>query len=453
MDDITEAKRVFRRAAAEILPSSLRSSAVERPDGALSWPLERAHHVVTHLHAAKAAIVEGTLWLCDADGRGPYLVPDADIRLRSHGWKCLRDPHEEWSQYVSRAKEIAMARVQEAIALQPLAAAPYVPRLWFSWATEEEQALFAVPEPVALLARQHAEHGQHPWGLISIAVGTGSRVHPIQPGSFFGLRATSLAGVPKSARFLHLDGAASDIRCLPEYDQLETLILDDPTDQAIHVIGELKSLRSLSLNRVAPMSLGRLAGLHHLEHLALSARSLPALVPLAALPRLHTLVLGLGTGTVDLQSLAPFTRLRGLALGGEGVWTKVKVPTIAPLANLTSLRSLTLLVRIGDQSLRPLVRLSKLTHLQVPAWFKLAEFALLAARFPSLSGLDLTSIWFAPPVKGGHSETACRTCGEYQPGLALGKPCRAWCPRCDEAKIARREVEWRRMVDEARGQL
>src|SRR5262249_28773183 len=126
-----------------------------------------------------------------------------------------------------------------------------------------------------------------------------------------------------------------------------------------------------------------------------------------------------------------------------GIWSTLKIPSLAPLLRLPNLRYLMLSnVRPADRTLRPLARLRHLRRLELPNFFEVEEFARLAADLPEASGHGL-SPFFTEARTDSHGEPAfpCKQCGSSKV-MMTGKPAVLLCSGCDSAKIAKRVRRW-----------
>ncbi len=443
-----------------IFPAALRSRAYAALNGMLAWRPEDAQEAIRILEAASAAVVEGKLWGDDGRGRGPDVVPVVDGKSLSHFWKCSRGEGESWAAYVRRAATTARANLAPAAKVGRALGPAYVPYIRMDWLTEEEPSLFDLPAVVRRVIDEGAPNGEPPWGYINFAgVNLGVRVRvagATAPGSFFSAQAAaSLAGVPRSARFLHVDGKTPDLDALPGFEGLETLQIGPVGERELAIIGRLSSLRTLSLNAIRATNVDSLAALTRLEHLACAdSRGLTGFGGLRDLPRLRTLVLGDLRQFTDLREVSPLTRLHGFCFGGS-MWKNARVETLQPLAGLAELRLLDLRrVRVGDGALRPLTALRRLQYLALSNWFSIDQFAEIAAVFPDVGGGGFRSIWWTPPEPTDQYDfRACKRCKRFTIGMTIGKPAKRLCPECDHAKITSHTARWEALVDDARERL
>jgi hypothetical protein len=276
-----------------------------------------------------------------------------------------------------------------------------------------------------------------------------------QAGSFFGSAANRLDSVPAKARLLVVSGRAPDFPNLPDFRELEIVVVyDRVTEREIRVLAQLRSVRMLSLYNLQATNADPLAALRGLEHLHLNtAPKLTRLQFLKELPALRTLWLEHLRGLHELSHVGALTQLRGLDLAGS-MWTAMRLRNLEPLSALIHLQQLRLVnVRVADGSLLPLRGLARLRRLWVPNWFAVAEFAALAASLPTTEG-DFHSPWFyePKPVETPSYDT-CKRCGRYSLGMTLGKPAKQLCPHCDAIKVAKVVMKWGTLVAQAKTNL
>jgi hypothetical protein len=185
-----------------------------------------------------------------------------------------------------------------------------------------------------------------------------------------------------------------------------------------------------------------LGDLTSLEHLLVRwANHLSDLSWLDRLPHLRTLYLE-DMNRLDLDTLPELRTLEALHVGG-GMWSTLKVSSLAPLTRLPALRHLTLSnVKPLDGSLVPLHALTELRQLSLPNFFAVEECARLAAALPHTRGRILGPIYTEPSTRAkGSPAFACARCGGPRVMLT-GRPALLLCPSCDAARIAKRVARW-----------
>jgi hypothetical protein len=90
--------------------------------------------------------------------------------------------------------------------------------------------------------------------------------------------------------------------------------------------------------------------------------------------------------TPKIRDLAPLARLRGLSSieFSGGIWNRNTASSLEPLAQLTSLRDLTLLnLRVESGGLRPLARCRSLETLELSNQFATEDYAYLSVHLPN----------------------------------------------------------------------
>ncbi len=195
--------------------------------------------------------------------------------------------------------------------------------------------------------------------------------------------------------WLGLGGEATKTtaRLLPGQTQLEYLVLDgQATPTAVtDAVARLTRLKRLDIANVRADNLEFLAGLKDLEYLCIAG--LPNardITPIFGCKKLVSL--GLGSKIPDLEAFRsdPLPNLEYLGIGGNSESQPARFPTVQPLAELKSLRYLSLVnIRVADKSLSVLAAAPSLRVLEVyrrKAWPK-GEIEVLEG-----SGIRVTSI-------------------------------------------------------------
>jgi hypothetical protein len=130
-----------------------------------------------------------------------------------------------------------------------------------------------------------------------------------------------------------------------------------------------------------------LAALEHcpqLRHLHIgSSTQVTDLRPLAHVARLEVLELEAFTRVTDLGPLARLPRLEQLGYFGS-IWTTVRIASLAPLAQLRTLRHLDIAnLRAADVvSFRELAKLTSLEHLSRAGWWREEDVEYVRQRLP-----------------------------------------------------------------------
>jgi hypothetical protein len=422
----------------------------------LAWAPQDAKGAIRVLETAGAAIMGGTLWADDGQGKGVNVTPVIDGEIKSHIWECPTEDGEIWTAYVRRSASVARDNIPQFLRVASEFGSGFTAYMRLEWVTEEQPALFDLPEAVRRICDEVSGHGGTPWGYITwagLTLGTPvRRACPTAPGSFYASNAaTSCTEVPRNAAFLCVGQKASDLERLADFEGLETLRMHGVGKTELTIIGRLPSVRRLSLTGVTTKSLDPLAGLHRLEHFECrNSATLTSLEALSGLKRLRTVGLEHLRKLAYLEEASRLTRLTGLMVGGS-TWTHARVPSLVPLTGLQNLRRLHLSgVRVADGSLHPLTALRNLRALTVSNWFRTEEFAKVAVAFPNIEE-GFQSVWWVPPRAANPFDyDACKRCKAFAPGMTIGKPARHLCPRCDEAKIAKLTMRWEALVQAAK---
>jgi hypothetical protein len=189
--------------------------------------------------------------------------------------------------------------------------------------------------------------------------------------------------------------------------------------------------------RVPLHGVDRLTGLE-----VLSVESATRMASLADVPAILPLQ-GLSvTNAPKVTSLVPLSerrQLRALNVSG-GIWSRMTVDSLGPLAGLSELKYLDLLnLKVLDGSLEPLGSLIGLRELNLPNFYSVREFAKLAGR---LRGTDCP--WFRPTVDLPNVD--CPKCGEKSLVMLTGKGTRTMCRDCDDDRIRKHEDLFRELV-------
>jgi hypothetical protein len=176
------------------------------------------------------------------------------------------------------------------------------------------------------------------------------------------------------------------------------------------------------------------------EFLLGSSASLESITPLSQMTGLELLALENLKRVKALDALAPLTGLTRLDYTG-GMDSFPRVHTIEPLGGLTGLRRLDLTcLRITDDSLRPLARLTALEHVAIPRWLPTEQYAFVIARVPA-AALELH------PVLRLGSYMVCPKCGAAEMRLPIGRGQRMLCEAHEPEKLAAWEASFQAQVE------
>lgn len=199
---------------------------------------------------------------------------------------------------------------------------------------------------------------------------------------------------------------------------------------------------TLRLYHITADSLDKLGNMGHLKRLEMNwITKIADFSPLARLSALEELTIEDAPRLADLGFLAE-TRVSTLKISGGGAGKPLRLKTVAPLAAMPALQSLTLLnLKIEDDDITCLARASGLTSLAIANMFPMEQFAFLAAR--------LNSRLVEPIPVTVESSIGCETCGAAKVMLT-GKGRPLLCPRCDSKKLETFIERFQALVDEYR---
>lgn len=173
------------------------------------------------------------------------------------------------------------------------------------------------------------------------------------------------------------------------FPDLENIGLTNAGDAHLTELGVLRRLRALMLGMPKVKQLDQLFSIRSLQHVQMMhADALQSLEGVADLPDLRTLhVLGLRALTELPEFGSAAKSLRGLTIRKLSPGPKPVLASLAPLAALSRLRYLMLIVPVADKSLRPLHGLKRLEYLDIlPAKYPKEEIAALRAALPGVAG-------------------------------------------------------------------
>jgi hypothetical protein len=219
---------------------------------------------------------------------------------------------------------------------------------------------------------------------------------------------------------------------LPALGHLARLWCFRINGERLAVITQCRSLRRLYLDglRVSLHTVDRLTDLQVLSVDSATRMESLAEVP-ASLP-LEGLSVTNAPNVTNLVPLRDRYQLRALNVSG-GIWSKMTVDSLGPLAGLRELKYLDLMnLKVLDGSLEPLGSLTELTELGLSNFYSVREFARLAAR---LRGTHC--LWFSPTVD--LPNVACQKCGKESMASLTGKGIRTMCRVCDADRIRKHE--------------
>lgn len=251
-----------------------------------------------------------------------------------------------------------------------------------------------------------------------------------------------LALAPTTATFAATRGTAVHMERIPELSHLQAIWANPASISLFRAAARAPALRALYVCHFRRLAEVPLAGAPALQHLMLGwAPQLVDLTFLQDLPALRTVYLE-DMKRVDLATLPHLPKLTGFHLGG-GMWSALKVESLAPLSRLPGLRYLRLSnVRPTDGQLRPLSELRELRELYLPNFFELEEVARLAGALPNVASNTLTPVFASRegglPASGPY---LCPKCGGTRE-MMTGRPVSLLCSVCDATKYRRRIARW-----------
>ncbi len=223
---------------------------------------------------------------------------------------------------------------------------------------------------------------------------------------------------------------------LPALDRVRVLWFDSQVPQNLFDAAcRMKSLESLWIKWSSIKSLTEIENSHSLRHLHVgSSAQIQSIDVLGAMTDLRSLSLENVKRISDFAPLSPLAGLEEFRLSG-GLWGHQKVESLAPFANLESLKFLYLGgVKCLDGSLRPLGRLRRLQRVNVNLGeYQIEELAWLSVRFAKIDhGVRPYS-----DFNGNYGFLPCKKCLSRTMVLLFGKGrCREICKNCDAKKLA-----------------
>lgn len=207
------------------------------------------------------------------------------------------------------------------------------------------------------------------------------------------------------------------------------------------------SVESLFLKNVQVESLSDLRHINGLKHLLINYnRNLSSLDSLEDVPPLETLILQSVRHVHDLGPLAFQPGLEALEIAGSmgSLTPDAVINTLAPVAELTNLRELSLInARVSVGGLRPLAKCSSLESLSLPNTFETSDYAYLSVALPNTRCDSLAPlVKFDSPIPGTDKDVLI--VGRRKPFLNS---------RRDAEKIARYVRAFEKLADVARDSL
>jgi len=258
------------------------------------------------------------------------------------------------------------------------------------------------------------------------------------------LASNDVRALPRDATRLRLVNKATGFESLREFQSLEALWCFGIDQTKLDQISACTSLTELYCEYYLRISdLSCLKKLPHLTALRLDSCSvIKSLEQLGEFTKLRGLGIENFKNVHDVKPLAKLTDLRQLSVEGS-IWTRMKIDSLAPIANLENLEFLALSsLKVADESLAPLTNLRNLKRLVVANYYPFEEFARLAASLPNTE-----CQWFEPYVS---TTLTCEECKEENRVLLTGKGKSLLCPRCDARRLQKHVETFDRVKNAAR---
>jgi hypothetical protein len=183
---------------------------------------------------------------------------------------------------------------------------------------------------------------------------------------------------------LILDGAVHRIREITNAVSGEAAYAVGVDQKTLAHLCQHLDVRCVSFYEMRAADLSPLTRLTRLRELAIRWNTkVTDIAPLQQLTELEALVLEHVPRVGDLALVRALRRLRMLEFSG-GIWSKNRVSTLAPLADLPLLAELTLTnLAVGTDGLRPLAGCHELRSLTLSNQFPTEDYAFLSVKLPN----------------------------------------------------------------------
>ncbi len=191
-----------------------------------------------------------------------------------------------------------------------------------------------------------------------------------------------LGSAPKA---IAINGATKSLERLAQWPPIENVWVNDMNpSQFARVVGYLNPL-NLHLGSIRTSDFSPIDHMRRLEGFSLSHNTkLDEISFIGAMTSLKRLTLEDLKKPIDLAPVSRLSALEQVTLSG-GIWNVLRVPSLAPLAELQSVSHVELTnLRVGDQSLAPFANMAALKHLYVSNQFPTETYAWLAAARPDI---------------------------------------------------------------------
>lgn len=194
---------------------------------------------------------------------------------------------------------------------------------------------------------------------------------------------SDLAVIEAPPRQIGISGDTKHLERLGEWPELADVWIFNANEKQFAQIAALINPRLLYLYGVRITGLDCVKSFPRLKYFGLDWNTkVTSLAPLAEMTGLRLLSIEDVIKVRDLSPLAELADLEGLQLSG-GVWNVFKPDTLEPLQHLRRLQELWMIsIRVKDQSLRPIETLTELRYLQLNNKFPTEEYARLSVLLP-----------------------------------------------------------------------
>lgn len=195
-----------------------------------------------------------------------------------------------------------------------------------------------------------------------------------------------LAKLRHGTKEISIKGDVKNIECLKDLHSLRRVYLVTITQSQFDKIAPyLKHITDLKMYEIRCTDLSAIGTMTALEKIDLEWNTkIEKLWDMRQLTSLEYLRISDFSKLHDVSTIACLPRLTNLELSG-GMWNKLSLDSLKPLAGLTNLKGLDLGgVKVKDTaSLRPLSNLTSLEKLTIATWFPTEEIARLSVKLPA----------------------------------------------------------------------
>ncbi|MDQ8209781.1 hypothetical protein QEH52_19840 [Coraliomargarita sp. SDUM461003] len=190
-----------------------------------------------------------------------------------------------------------------------------------------------------------------------------------------------LTDVDESSTDLAIFGDAKALERIKEFPNIKRVWLNGANQKQFDLVVSLVNPISFKGYNLRVPNLNALQGLSGIEELSIEWNTKAgSIAPIGELTSLKVLQIQDFTRVHDLTPIQRLSDLITLDISG-GVWNTFKVETLEPLGDLKNLLYLCLAnIRVLDQSLEPVSRLTQLQELSISNQFPTEEYARLTAN-------------------------------------------------------------------------